>query len=374
MPNADFVVVGLGGMGSAALYHLARRGVAALGIEQHRIGHALGSSHGHSRAYRNFYHDAIYVEMAEAALPLWRELEARSGEKLLTLTGLLQFGRRGSEGLERKIGVMEALDRAHARLSAAEVAARFPVLRLPEESEACLTPLGGFLDAGRCVLTHLRQARALGAEIHEGVRVERVSLNGERPLVETSAGRYQCEKLIIAPGPWAAAVLEELALPLEVTRQQKFYFLPEDRSAYQPGCLPVYGDVETQFYGFPDYGPGMKVADDGLGELTSADAVDRTLDEEKREELRRWLESIMPGAGFRYVAGATCMYTMTPDRDFLIGPHPGNGNVLVAAGFSGHGFKFSTLVGDMLAELAVDGKTEQPIGRFRLDRFDAAGI
>ncbi len=370
--SADFVVVGLGGMGSAALYHLARRGAAAVGIEQHRIGHALGSSHGHSRAYRNFYHDAIYVEMAEAALPLWRELEARSGEKLLTLTGLLQFGRSGSESLERKIGVMEALGRAHERLSAAEVAARFPALRLPEESAACLTPLGGFLDAGRCVLAHLRQARALGAEIHEEVRVEGVSLRGERPLVETSAGRYECQKLIITPGPWAAAVLEELALPLEVTRQQKFYFLPEDRAAYQPGCLPVYGDVETQFYGFPDYGPGMKVADDGLGEVTSADGVDRTLDEEKREELRRWLESIMPGGGFSYVAGATCMYTMTPDRDFLIGPHPGNGNVLVGAGFSGHGFKFSTLVGDILAGLAVEGRTGQAIEQFRLDRFDGA--
>ena len=172
------------------------------------------------------------------------------------------------------------------------------------------------------MLTHLRQARALGARIDEEVRVERVSLRGERPLVETSAGRYECERLIIAPGPWASEVLEELALPLEVTRQQKFYFRPGDREAYAPARLPVYGDVETQFYGFPDYGPGLKVADDGLGEVTSADGVDRTLDEGKREELQGWLESIMPGSGFSYVSGATCMYTVTPDRDFLIGPHP----------------------------------------------------
>lgn len=360
-------------MGSAALYHLARLGADVIGIDQFRIGHALGSSHGHSRAYRNFYHDAIYVEMAEAALPLWRELEARSGEHLLTLTGLLQFGRRGSDALERKIGVMAALGRAHERLSPADVAARFPALRLPEESTACLTPLGGFLDAVRCVLTHLRQAQALGARIDEEVRVERVSLRGERPLVETSAGRYECERLIIAPGPWASEVLEELALPLDVTRQQKFYFRPRDREAYAPARLPVYGDVETQFYGFPDYGPGLKVADDGLGEVTSADDVDRMLDEGKREELQGWLGSIMPGAGFSYVSGATCMYTVTPDRDFLIGPHPENANVLVAAGFSGHGFKFSALVGKILAELALEGRTEQPIERFRLDRFGGAG-
>ncbi|MCY3902996.1 MAG: N-methyl-L-tryptophan oxidase [Caldilineaceae bacterium] len=371
--KADFLVAGLGAMGSAALYHLARLGADVVGIEQHRLGHALGSSHGHSRAYRNFYHDVIYVEMAEEALPLWRELEARSGEHLLTLTGLLQFGRRGSEALERKIAVMAALGRAHERLTAADVAARFPALRLPEESTACLTPLGGFLDAGRCVLTHQRQAQALGARIDEEVRVERVSLRGERPLVETSAGRYECERLIIAPGPWAAEVLEELALPLDVTRQQKFYFRPRDREAYAPARLPVYGDVETQFYGFPDYGPGLKVADDGLGEVTSADDVDRTLDEAKREELQRWLGLIMPGSGFSYVSGATCMYTVTPDRDFLIGPHPENANVLVAAGFSGHGFKFSALVGKILADLAMEGRTEQPVERFRLDRFGGAG-
>ncbi|MDE0068217.1 MAG: N-methyl-L-tryptophan oxidase [Caldilineaceae bacterium] len=373
MKKADFLVAGLGAMGSAALYHLARLGADVIGIDQFRIGHALGSSHGHSRAYRNFYHDAIYVEMAEAALPLWRELEARSGEHLLTLTGLLQFGRRGSEALERKIAVMAALGRAHERLTAADVAARFPALRLPEESTACLSPLGGFLDAGRCVLTHQRQAQALGARIDEEVRVERVSLRGERPLVETSAGRYECERLIIAPGPWAAEVLEELALPLDVTRQQKFYFRPRDREAYAPARLPVYGDVETQFYGFPDYGPGLKVADDGLGEVTSADDVDRTLDEAKREELQRWLGLIMPGSGFSYVSGATCMYTVTPDRDFLMGPHPENANVLVAAGFSGHGFKFSALVGKILADLAMEGRTEQPVERFRLDRFGGAG-
>ena len=372
MPSAEILVVGLGAMGSAALYHLARRGVAAVGIEQHQIGHALGSSHGHSRAFRTFYHDPLYVEMAEAALPLWQELEAISGEELLTLTGLLQFARPGCESLERKIGVMRALKRPHELLTAADVAARFPALRLPEESVACYTPLGGFLDADRCVLTHLRQARRLGAAIHEQIRVDRVDLSRERPVIETSAGQYRCARLIVTPGPWASDFLQALALPLQVTRQQKFYFQPQRGDAYQPGRLPVYGDMDTQFYGFPDYGLGMKVADDGLGETTSPHSVDRTLDLETRDQLRSWLETIMPGGGFSYVGGATCMYTNTPDRDFLIGPHPQNANVLVAAGFSGHGFKFSTLVGKILAELAADGATDTPIERFRLDRFDGA--
>ena len=370
MRNAEILVVGLGAMGSAALFHLARRGAAAVGIEQYRIGHALGSSHGHSRAFRTIYHDPLYVELAEAALPLWRELEARCGEPLLTLTGSLYFARPGCASIEQKTGVMQALGRPCERLTATEVAARFPALRLPDGHIACYAPLGGFLDADRCVLAHLKQAQRFGATIHEQVRVDRVDLSQERPALETSAGRYRCDRLIITPGPWASEILEALALPLQVTRQQKFYFQPADRAAYQPGRLPVYADGDTQFYGFPDYGPGMKVADDGLGETASPRSVDRALDLGKRDQLGRWLETIMPGGGFSYVAGATCMYTVTPDRDFLIGPHPQNPNVLVGAGFSGHGFKFSTLVGKILAELAADRATDCPVERFRLDRFD----
>ena len=373
MRNADILVVGLGAMGSAALYHLARSGVAAVGIEQFQIGHALGSSHGFSRIYRNFYDDPLYVELAEEALPLWQELESLSDQKLLHLTGLLYFARPGNDNVEQRMGVMEALKRPYERLTAQEVSARFPALRLPEDSVACLTPGAGFLDAGRCVLANLKQAQRFGATIHDQVRVDRIDLSGESPVLETSAGQYRCERLVISPGPWASEILAELALPLRVTRQQKFYFRPKNRASYQPGPLPVYGDSDTKFYGFPDYGPGLKVADDGLGAEFSPSEVDRTLDLAKRDELQRWLESIMPGSGFSYVEGSTCMYTLTPDRDFLIGSHPRNPNVLVGAGFSGHGFKFSTLIGKILADLAADGTTDYPVERFRLDRFDKVG-
>ncbi|MDE0141326.1 MAG: N-methyl-L-tryptophan oxidase [Caldilineaceae bacterium] len=372
MRDAEILVVGLGGMGSAALYHLARRGVAALGIEQFQIGHALGSSHGFSRIYRNFYDDALYVELAEAALPLWQELEALSAQKLLHLTGLLYFARPGNDNIEERMGVMQALKRPYERLTAQEVTARFPALQLPARSVACLTPQAGFLDAGQCVLAQLKQAERFGATIHDQVRVDSVDLSQDAPVVETSAGQYRCERLIISPGPWASEILEELALPLRVTRQQKFYFRPKQSAPYQPGELPVYGDSDTKFYGFPDYGPGLKVADDGLGAEYAPSEVDRTLDMCKRDELQAWLESIMPGGGFSYVEGSTCMYTVTPDRDFLMGPHPRNPNVIVGAGFSGHGFKFSTLVGKILADLAADGTTDYPVERFRLDRFEKA--
>ncbi len=368
MRNEKILVVGLGAMGSAALYHLARLGVAPIGIEQYQVGHALGSSHGHSRAFRIFYHDPLYTTLAEAALPLWQELEALSGEKLLELTGSLFFARPDNEHIEQKIGVMQALKRPYELLTAQDVAARFPALRLPEDTVACYTPQGGFLDASRCVQTHLLQARRFGATIHEQVRVDRVDLSQEWPELETSAGRYRCSRLIITPGPWASEIVESLALPLQVTRQQKFYFQPKHRAAYQPDRLPVYADGNTQFYGFPEYGLGMKAADDQLGVIASPNNIDRTLDLDKRDQLKRWLETIMPNSEFAFVTGATCMYTMTPDRDFLIGPHPHNPNVLVSAGFSGHGFKFSTLVGKILAELATGGTTEYPIDRFRLDR------
>ena len=372
MRDAEILVVGLGGMGSAALYHLARSGVAAVGIEQFQIGHALGSSHGFSRIYRNFYNDPLYVELAEAALPLWQELEALSGRKLLHITGLLYFARPGNDNIEERMGVMEALERPYERLTAQEVSARFPALRLPAGSVSCLTPQAGFLDAGRCVLEHLNQAQRFGATVHDQVRVDRIDLSQSTPVLETSAGQYRCDRLIISPGPWASEILEELALPLRVTRQQKFYFRPKCPAAFQPGELPVYGDSDTKFYGFPDYGPGLKVADDGLGAEYSPSEVDRTLDLRKRDELQAWLESIMPGSDFSYVEGSTCMYTVTPDRDFLIGPHPRNPNVLVGAGFSGHGFKFSTLIGKILADLAADGATDHPVEQFRLDRFETA--
>ena len=372
MQNAKIAVVGLGAMGSAALYHLARRGVAAVGIEQFQIGHALGSSHGFSRIFRDIYYDPLYVELAEAAIPLWQELDSLSRETLMRFTGLLYFARPGNEVIQKSIGVMEALKRPIERLTAQQAAARFPPLHLPPDTAACFTPQAGLLNVGLCVLAHLEQAQRHGATIHQETGVHRIDLSHDSPVLHTSAGQFRCERLIISPGPWAPQILQELALPLRVTRQQEFYFLPKQRASYKPGQLPIFGDVDTKFYGFPDFGPGLKTADDGLGPETSASEIDRTLDLGKRDQLHRWLESILPDIGFTYLQGATCMYTVTPDKDFLIGPHPQNPNVIVAAGFSGHGFKFSPLMGKILADLAVDGTTEYPIEQFRPQRFDKA--
>ena len=368
--DVGILVVGLGAMGSAALYHLARQGAAPVGIEQYPIGHTHGSSHGHSRAFRAFYNDPVYVTLVRAALPLWQELETLSGEQLLTPNGMLAFAKPGNERLDQNIRVMQETRTAHEVLTAAEVVARFPALQLPTSTVACYTPDSGFLNASRCVRTHVSQAECFGATVHSGVSVHHIDISKEHPEVETSAGTYRCKRLVVAPGPWASQLLKDLSLPLEVTRQQKFYFKPQGGSAlYQPDRLPVYADYDRQYYGFPYYGPGIKVADDGHGPVTSPETVDRELDRDVQNALERWLKTIMPDVNPSFVEGATCMYTVTPDNDFLIGGHPLNSNIFVGAGFSGHGFKFSTIVGKILAELATDGKTDYPIDKFRLNRF-----
>lgn len=373
--EVDILVIGLGAMGSAALYQLARLGAAPVGIEQFPVGHTLGSSGGHSRVFRTFYEDPLYTQLAEAAIPLWRELESRSGETILTLCGNLFFAQPGNALLAQSIQAMEAVQSTYERLTSAEVTARFPALRLPATHEACFVPGSGFLNATLAVQTHVAQAQRLGATVQAGVAVQGIDLHGERPVVETATGRYVCNRLVATPGPWAGQLLRDLGLAplaqrLRVTRQQKFYFRPAQPQRFHPEHLPVYGDYDANFYGFPLHGPGLKVADDNLGIVTTPTTVDRTLDLAKRDELGAWVNAIMPNAGFTYVEGSTCMYTLTPDRDFLIGPHPHHANVIVGAGFSGHGFKFSALVGKLLAELALDQSPSQPIERFRLERFD----
>ena len=368
--DVEILVVGLGAMGSAALYHLARQGAAPISIEQYSVGHTHGSSHGHSRAFRVFYNDPVYVTLVKAALPLWQELETLSGEQLLTPNGMLAFAKQGNERLDQNIRVMQETKTAYEVLTAEEVAARFPALQLPADTVTCYTLDSGFLNPSRCVRTHVSQAERFGATVHSGVSVHHIDISKEHPEVETSAGTYRCKRLIVAPGPWASQLLKDLSLPLEVTRQQKFYFQPQDGGAlYQSDRLPVYADYDLHYYGFPYYGPGIKVADDGHGPVTSPETVDRTLDLDVQNALERWLRTIMPGANPSFVQGSTCMYTLTPDNDFLIGHHPLNSNIFVGAGFSGHGFKFSTIVGKILAELAVDGKTDYPIDKFRLNRF-----
>ena len=355
-------------MGSAALYHLARRGAAPIGIDQFQIDHSFGSSWGHSRAIRNFYHDGLYVEWVQRALDLWRELEEISGQSLLKITGTIYFAREENRDFQRNLAVLKRAGAPFEMYSAAEIRRRFDGFHPPRDTVSCYTAEAGFLNPSRCVQTHVDQAVHHGAVVRDGIRLRSLDLSGNRPLLETSDGIYRCSRLILCCGPWTSELLPELKLPLKVTRQQKFYFSPSagDEDRYRQ--LPVYADYDSMFYGFPFYGPGLKVADDIAGEVTHPDRVDRRLDEGTRDKLQGWVQSLLPDTRWQFQTGFTCMYTTTPDLDFFIGPHPKHPNLLVGGGFSGHGFKFSTLVGQLLAELATTGEPSASIERFRLDR------
>ena len=369
--RVDTLVLGLGAMGSAALYHLSRAGVSAVGVEQYEIDHPNGASFGESRAFRPFYDDPLYVELARAALPLWRDLERRSGESLLEMCGNLYFGDAAQAEFASAVRVAAAVGLEHELMTPGEATRRFPILSLPSASTVCLVPESGFLRPSLAVRTHIRLARASGATVLTGASVESVELTGGDPIVRTRIATFRCRRLILTPGPWAAEVLADLALPLHVTRQEKFYFSPADPAGYGPASMPVFSDYDTEFYGFPLNGPGIKVANDRPGDATTPDAIDRHLDVHERDRLGAWLRQLMPRAQLRYVTGMTCMYNLTPDRDFLVGPHPESEAVVIGTGFSGHGFKFSTLIGRILADLATIGSTSYPIERFRLDRFSA---
>ena len=360
-------------MGSAALYHLARRGTVPIGVDRFQTDHSFGSSFGHSRAIRTFYHDALYVDWAKRALPLWRELEQVSGQKLLRLPGTIYFAGQENLDFRRNVRILQDLGIPFEILNTSQATRRFSGFEPPRNTISCYTAEAGFLDPSRCVRTHVSEALRHGAVIREQVAFRSIDLSGERPVLETSEESYRCSRLILSCGPWTADFLPELYLPLTVTRQQKFYFSPQDGDENLYRHLPVYIDYDHMFYGFPPYGPGLKVAEDRLGEITHPDRINRNLDDEKKEQLRDWVQRLLPKTRWKFQTGFTCMYTMTPDLDFLLGPHPLNSNLLVAAGFSGHGFKFSTLVGEILADLAMHGHTAHPIDRFRLDRFRGTG-
>ena len=369
MENCDCLVLGLGAMGSATLYHLARLGKHAIGIDQFEPGHVWGSSHGHSRAFRVFYRDPLYTELAQAALPHWQELQKTSSVPLIHLCGFLAFAAPGNLMMKDNLAAIQQSGAPFEQLAPAEISSRFPALQIPSGSTTCFTPQAGFLDADRCVATHLAEARRLGATMHGQVTMEHIEFERDHTIVRTSAGDFRANRLVITAGPWTSQCLPELALPLTVTRQQKFYFQPSSAASLEPASLPVYADYDTRYYGFPLHGPGIKVADDTRGIGTDPNQIDRTIDHQEGERLGNWLAGLLPQQTFTLLSGSTCMYTETPDQDFLIGRHPRQPNVLVGAGFSGHGFKFSTLIGLMLAQLASTGSTPYPVQRFQLNRF-----
>jgi sarcosine oxidase len=369
----DVIIVGLGGMGSAAAYHLARRGCRVLGLDAYHRGHTQGSSHGRSRIISEAYREgAEYVPLVQRAYDLWRELEEESGRSLLTITGRLVIGEQESSAVQGAIRSAQQYNLACERLSGEEVADRFSGFRLGEDLVAVFDPRGGILEPEACVGAHLHLAAGHGAFQRHSEPVRRWEEVEDVVRVETDRGVYEAETLVVTAGPWASELLADLRLPLSVERVVNVHFEPSRPELFALGRCPVYmlQVPEGTYYGFPSLPEqGVKFGRHDGGEKCTPDTIRREVDPAEVAMLREVLDRYLPGASGSVKWTLTCMYTMTPDEHFVIDRHPEHDRVVYACGFSGHGFKFSSVVGEILADLALKGETKHQIGFLSASRF-----
>jgi sarcosine oxidase len=370
----DLAVIGLGVMGSAALAALASRGGHAVGIDRFTPGHDRGSSHGATRVIRlGYFEHPSYVPLVRAAYPLWRELEAESGASLLTVTGILEMGAAGSDLVAGTLRSARLHGLPHEVLDAAGMMKRFPAFRLPDDFIGVLQPDGGVLQAEPAVAAFQWVARQAGADLRMEERVLGVAPEGDGVRVTTERGEVRAGCAIVAVGPWLKTLLPQLAVPLRVTRQVLAWFAPV-RHAHQfaADCFPVFllQNQDGLFYGFPADNTGVKIAKHHhLDETADPDDCSRTVSAADETVIRSVLKAHVPDADGPLVVARTCLYTMTPDGDFILDRLPGRPQIIVASPCSGHGFKFAPLIGEILADLATTGRTGYDISRFSLERF-----
>ena len=369
----DQIVIGVGGMGSAAAYELARRGQRVLGLEQFTIPHELGSSAGSARIFRfAYFEDPSYVPLMRLAFARWQALQEEFGETLLTITGGLDMGLPSGRVVQGAKAACQAHGLAHEVLSAGEAMRRYPAWRLPSGFEVVLQPDAGFLRADRGIAAHATVARRLGADVRENEPVRGWKAIGDRVEVETERGRYEAGSLVLAAGAWTSKLLNRLEASAVPERQVVGWFKTSG-PAFAPSRFPVFildCPEMGNFYGFPDPGDeGFKLGKFRHRRQTvDPDTIDRRItpeDEAVLTRFGRYLASPMGAAvGFK-----TCMFVNSPDEHFIIDVLPEHRNVVVAAGFSGHGYKFCAGIGEILADLAMHGETRHDTHLFRLSRL-----
>ncbi|MBL8763712.1 MAG: N-methyl-L-tryptophan oxidase [Phycisphaerae bacterium] len=362
-------------MGSACAYHLARRGVPVLALEQFDIPHSRGSSHGHSRMIRMAYHEhADYVPLLRRAYALWRELEAVSGQPLFHMPGGLYMGRADGAFIGGVTHAARTHGLSHRLLDRATMAREFPQFVVPNDYIGFFEPTAGLLIPERIVATHADQALRAGADLRGHEPALEWSSDPRGVRVRTARGEYRADRLVVTSGAWASTVVAGLGVPLRVTRQTLGWFWPREHAMFDRGRCPVWAIEQPdgyEFYGFPlmPEAPGFKLARHRPGPTTDPDRNEWNVLPGDEEDLRACLHRHIPGAQGSLLGLRVCMYTMTPDSHFIIDRHPKHDNVFVACGFSGHGFKFSSVVGEVLADLAQRGRTDHPIEFLGLSRF-----
>jgi sarcosine oxidase len=369
----EYIVVGLGGFGSAAAYWLARRaGTEVLGLEQFELGHVRGESQDHSRIIRLSYHTPGYVELAKHAYTAWDELERDSGEQVVLRTGGLDLGPRQSAiDLRTYSDSMDAAGVAYERLDAGEIMRRWPQWRLTDDMHGLYQEQSGIAMAARGNATHVRMAREHGAILLERTPVEAIRPAGGEVEVRTPGATYRCRRLVITAGAWSNRALGSVGvnLPLTVTKEQVTYFATPNPADFQPERFPIWIWMDDPcFYGFPIFGEaGPKAGQDAGGRETTAETRTFEPDQEALDRVIHFLERHLPGALGPIIYTRTCLYTLTPDRDFVLDALPGHPEIAVAIG-GGHGFKFASLVGRILCEQSIDGHSPFDLSPFRIDR------
>jgi sarcosine oxidase len=373
MAAPDIVVCGLGVMGSAALLALARRGTRVLGLERYAPGHDRGSSHGATRVIRLAYWEhPSYVPLLRRAYVLWREIEAAAGRKLLHITGIAEIGPPDGALVRGTLAAAHLHDIAHEPLTAHALMRRFPAFRLPGDFVAVYQPDGGFLEAEPSVRAMAALAQEAGADIRVGETIRAIAPRGDDVRIETDRGVIDAGAAIITAGAWTKALLPDLPVALRATRQVMAWFTPERPELFAPDRFPVFllENDGGLHYGFPAFGAGVKIArHHHRDQSVDPDRYDRAVSSDDEALIRSVLVDFIPGADGPRVAAETCLYTMTPDGDFVIDQMPGAPQLIVASPCSGHGFKFAPAIGEILADLATRGDTAHDISRFRLSRF-----
>jgi sarcosine oxidase len=371
------IIVGLGAMGSAAAHHLAKRNVKVLGLDQFSIPHDRGSSHGHSRMIRMAYYEhPDYVPLLRRAYELWSELDKDAREPVLHITGGIYMGPPAGHVVRGTLEAAKRHDLPHRLLHRAALAKAFPFFTVPDDYVGVIEPQAGFVLSEKAIALHAQLAMLGGAELHGHEPVLDWQATGTGVTVRTPRDTYLAERLIFCSGAWTGKLLSNLGVPLVVTRQILGWVWPKrHHNVYRRDAnFPVWGIEQPDgslAYGFPmmSDAPGLKLARHAPGTPTTPDSIDRNASPDDEREIRDILSRYFPDADGPLLSLRVCMYTNSPDHHFIIDRHPAHENVFLAAGFSGHGFKFASVVGEVLADLAQHGRTDHPVDFLSLRRF-----
>jgi sarcosine oxidase len=373
MPTYDAIVLGAGGIGSAALSALARRGARVLGIERFGPAHDRGSSHGRTRMIRQAYFEyPDYVPLVLRSYGLWRELAARRGEQLFFETGLLEVGPADGVVVPGVIRSAGQHNLEVEEVNAAEVSRRWPGFRVPHGMTGVYEPRAGYLPVEACVRAQLADATAAGAELRTDETVVDCQGAASEITVVTDRGRYTAARLVITAGAWAGDWLSDLKIAFQVRRKPQFWFATES-PAYRVGARTpafLYETPSGVFYGFPEIDTGeIKVSEHSGGQVVADPlAVNRDVDPADQQRVGDFISACLPGVSQRMTHHAVCMYTMSSDEHFIVDRHPADDRVAFVAGLSGHGFKFAPVLGEALADLTLEGRSDLPIGFLNCQR------